>query len=82
MKFHLAVEFVDNFVGADGTWSEEQNIYPAAPYIWIYDLDSDHDRSSEDVTVRVDSVDRRVCGLVSVQPLECPFADIVSFGRS
>ena len=75
------MEFVDNFVAADGSWSEEKNIYPAAPYVWIYDFNSDHD-SSEDVTVRVDSGDGRVCGLVSVQPLECPFADTVGVARS
>ena len=83
MKFYLEVELVENFVAADAYWSEEQTVYAAAPYIWIYDFESDNDStSSEDLTLRVDSEDRMVCGLVSVQPLECPFADTVSFRQS
>ena len=81
MKFQLVVELVDNFIAADGSYTDDKVVHPAAPYIWIYDSNGDHNRS-EDVTVRVDSDNRRVCGLVSVQPLECPFADTVSFGRS
>ena len=77
VKFHLTVELVDNFVTADGNWSREQTISASAPHIWVFN----HHSGPQDVTVRVDSDDDRVCGLVSVQPLECPYADSVSSSR-
>ena len=77
VTFHLMVELVDNFVSADGNWSQEQSISASAPHIWVFN----HHSGPQDVTVRVDSDDDRVCGLVSVQPLECPYADSVSSSR-
>ena len=46
------------------------------PYVWTYVPEASLDKRSH-VTVKVKSGDKDVCGLVALQPRECPFQDLV-----
>ena len=76
IQVKVSVSLVSNYLTGIGSKPVEANVTGSEPYVWTYVPEASLDKRSH-VTVKVKSGDKDVCGLVALQPRECPFQDLV-----
>lgn len=73
----VTVNLIKNYLNGVNSEPVEANVTGTEPFVWTYVPDGSSRYKRKHVTVKVTSKDKEVCGLVALQPRECPFQDLV-----